>query len=274
MTNTLARILAVVNRKGGTGKTTVSTHIAAGLAIKGLRVGIVDLDTQAHVSDVLVMPDDNGLRRLLIDNAPLSECAYEVPPEHYSPPDHEVTGSLFLLPSGDQTWQIGLEMKPDDPYIVLRALTAFAEDYALDCIIIDTAPSASMLDAAVFLAVDGYIVVTQVARQSLQGMVEMVRQYEQSAKARSEYLGRDTRLVGIIPNMVRANVRLHRENAARLAEMYPGHVWGATLQRAIVEYAANEQQLLYTYAPTGEEVQDAWRWVDRTASALREMVDG
>lgn len=269
----MTKIIAVVNRKGGVGKSTVSGHIAAGQAIKGLRVGIVDLDTQAHLSDMLVMPDDNGLYRLLIDNAPLSECVYEVPPEHYSPPDNEATGSLFLLPSGDKTWRIGLEMKPDDPYIVLRALTQFIEDYALDCIVIDTAPSASMLDAAVFLAVDGYIVVTQVARQSLQGMVEMVRQYEQSAAARAEYIGRDTRLVGIIPNMVRANVRLHRENARRLGESYEGYTWGATLQRAMWEYAANEQKLLYTFAPSGEEVQDAWRWVDRTMQALKEMVN-
>ena len=58
-------IIAVLNQKGGVGKTTTAVTLASGLARMGKRVLLVDLDTQGNVADSLGLPAGDDLRRLL-----------------------------------------------------------------------------------------------------------------------------------------------------------------------------------------------------------------
>ncbi|NJK31913.1 MAG: AAA family ATPase [Deltaproteobacteria bacterium] len=85
----------MTNRKGGVGKSTISTHLAAGMAARGWNVAIVDTDSQGHASLMLGMDEENGLFRLMIDKAPFEEVLRFVPPEHYSPMDNPSRGNLF-----------------------------------------------------------------------------------------------------------------------------------------------------------------------------------
>ena len=58
-------IIAILNQKGGVGKTTTAVTLASGLARMGYHVLLVDLDTQGNVADSLGLPHGNDLRRLL-----------------------------------------------------------------------------------------------------------------------------------------------------------------------------------------------------------------
>ena len=58
-------IMAILNQKGGVGKTTTAVTLASGLARNGYRVLLVDLDTQGNVADSLGLPHGDDLRRLL-----------------------------------------------------------------------------------------------------------------------------------------------------------------------------------------------------------------
>lgn len=57
--------MAILNQKGGVGKTTTAVTLASGLARDGYRVLLVDLDTQGNVADSLGLPHGDDLRRLL-----------------------------------------------------------------------------------------------------------------------------------------------------------------------------------------------------------------
>ena len=90
----MPKIVIVCNRKGGVGKTTWTIHIAAGLAQKGRRVGLVDTDSQGHAGLMLNMPESDGLFQVLIEKAPLEKCVLSMPTGN---------GSLHLLPSSART---------------------------------------------------------------------------------------------------------------------------------------------------------------------------
>ena len=62
-------IISIASQKGGVGKTTLATHIAAGLAVKGHRVVLVDSDPQGHATVALGLPKEPGLYDLLVRDA-------------------------------------------------------------------------------------------------------------------------------------------------------------------------------------------------------------
>lgn len=264
------KVVAVTNRKGGVGKSTMAAHIAAGLATIGFRVGLVDTDSQGHCGLMLSMPDENGLFNLLIEKYPIEHVVRAVPPENYSTTDHPAQGALFLLPSSERTFQIPYMLQPDESFLFLQYMDDMAARYQLDTILIDTSPTTSMFDGSVYLAADGFLYVTECERLSLDGIQTAIEHMDRFARQRRQYLNRDSRVVGIIPNKLRADTRLHRHNVAQLAEAFPGLVWSPVTLRVLWAEATNVSELIYTYAPSGVEARDAWNLVNNTAKVLQQ----
>lgn len=263
------KIIAVTNRKGGVGKSTMTTHIAAGLATKGLNVAIVDTDSQGHASLMLGMPDQNGLYAALIEKKPLDQVVQLVSPDVYSIPDNPSQGNLYLLPSSDFTYKIPHELQQNETFLFLETLETMGGWLNLDAILIDTNPTLSLFDGSVYLAADGYIYVTECERLSIDGVESAVNQMTGFARQRQKYLNRDSRVLGIIPNKMRPKTMVHRMNISAIADAYPGLVWPpVTLRTAWVE-SANLQEMIYKYAPDGQEARDAWQLVDRTMEGLK-----
>lgn len=262
------KIVAVTNRKGGVGKSTMSTHIAAGLAALGLKVGLIDTDSQGHAGLMLGMPDENGLYNTLIKKHSLEDTVRLVDPERYSLPDNPAQGSLYLLPSSDLTYKVPFELAQDETFLFLETLESMGEWLGLDVVLIDTNPTLSLFDGAVYLAADAYIYVTECERLSIDGVQSAIQQMVKFGKQREKYLGRRSEILGVIPNKFRANTHVHRMNIAAVAEALPGKVWSpVTLRTAWVE-SANLQEMIYKYAPSGQEARDAWSIVRKTGEAL------
>jgi chromosome partitioning protein len=265
------KIVAVTNRKGGVGKSTMTVHIAAGLAASGWQVGIVDTDSQGHAGMMLGMPEENGLYNVLINKQPLSDTVRLVPPEQYALPDHPSTGQLFLLPSSDKTYRIPMELGQDEQFLFYETLEQMGEDNRLDVIFIDTNPSLSLFDGAVYLAADGYIYVTECERMSVDGLQSAIEQMAKFQKQRRRFMQRDSRVLGIIPNKMRPKTMVHRQNISQIAEAFgPELVWTPVSLRTAWVEAANIQMPVYLIAPTGQEAREAWRLVEKTAEALRQ----
>jgi chromosome partitioning protein len=263
------RIIAVTNRKGGVGKSTMSSHIAAGLATLGHNIGLVDTDSQGHAGMLLAMPEENGLYDALIRKLPLPDVLRLVPVEQYSTPDQPSQGNLYLLPSSDLTYRVPFELHQEEAFLFLEKLEEMSEIFKLDAIIIDTNPTMSMFDGAVFLAADDYIYVTECERLSIDGVQTAINQMTVFGRQRMKYLRRESRVMGIIPNKFRANTLIHRENIGAIARHFGSIVWPpVTLRTAWVE-AANLRELVYTYAPSGQEARDGWDIVRRTVEALQ-----
>ena len=263
------KIIAVTNRKGGVGKSTMTTHIAAGLALAGLNVGIVDTDSQGHAGLMLGQADENGLYAALIEKRPLEEVVRLVDPARYMPEKFPSEGgALWLLPSSDRTYRIPLELQQDENFLFLETLEQFGALGSLDAILIDTNPTLSLIDGAVWLAADGYLYVTECERLSIDGVQVAIQQMLRSSQQRATYLHRQSHIMGIIPNKMRPNTAVHRMNISAIAQAYPGLVWPpVTLRTAWVE-AANLQEMIFRYAPDGQEARDAAALVAKMMEAL------
>ena len=85
------RTIAIINQKGGVGKTTTAVNLSAALAESGQRVWLIDLDPQAHASLHLgmVMSDDAPtMYDVLIDELPLVEACHSVENNLWVSPSH------------------------------------------------------------------------------------------------------------------------------------------------------------------------------------------
>ncbi len=168
--------IAVVNRKGGVGKTTTAVHLAVGLATLGVRVGVIDTDSQGHAALMLGMPEENGLFDVLIENKPLADCVRLVPPENYSTADNPSKGALYLLPGAEKTFKIPHELDETKSFAFVELVDNFATLYNLDAIVIDTNPTMSKLNGAVWLATDAYLYVVECERLSFAGLIKAINQ--------------------------------------------------------------------------------------------------
>lgn len=269
------KVVTVTNRKGGVGKSTMAVHLAAGLAISGYRVGLIDTDSQGHAGLMLNMPEENGLYNILVGGRSIEACVYEVPADNYAPADNPPQGALFLLPSSDQTYKIPYELPSTEVFAVLEMVEVMAEVYQLDVLIIDTNPTMSLFDGHIYMATDGFIYVTECERLSFDGVEKATAQITNLAKSRRRYLGRASDIIGIIPNKLRANTILHRTNIASLAQVYGAVVWQPITLRTAWAEAANLNETVYRYMPTGQEARDAWyitEQVERVLQAWEKIV--
>ena len=133
-------ILAVASQKGGTGKTTTSISLAAGLAHRGKRTLIIDTDSQANSSKVL-LPDypeftkDRTLFATIIDRKPLAISPTSIP-------NLDIVPSHILLSETDITLTTAIDHREAR---LKGALAAVKDDY--DAVVIDCPPAAVLVDA-------------------------------------------------------------------------------------------------------------------------------
>ena len=255
-------VISVTNMKGGTGKSTMATHIAAGLAIQGSKVCVLDTDPQGHAATLLGLPKEDCLFNMIVEKANLTDIVRPVLPEVYSAADRPPAGKLFLLPSNHRTHTI--PFLEQDPFLFSERLEEMADLFNFDVLVIDTAPTASMFDGSVYLATDGFLYVTECETLSFDGIREGLGQIKRFSKRREAQGAPPNRILGIVPNKVRLATLNHRRNLEKLNEAFPDKVWEPIAQRTVWTEASNYGQLLYAYAPNSDAEEDAWALVDRT----------
>lgn len=195
--------IAISNRKGGTGKTTVSVNLAAEFAALGRKVLLIDLDSQGHCAVGLGFkrdPQGPSVHRLFLEpGATLSESIVPTASEN-----------LWLAPA-DPLFDHGTGTRDDR-----RLRNALAdEDLAgrFDLVVIDTPPSLDTLLVNSLVAADRVLVPYVPHHLSYEGVRQLVR-------VLFKVMTRDNRglkILGFLPTMVAANVRQHRATNGQVA---------------------------------------------------------
>jgi chromosome partitioning protein len=272
---TMPQIITVTNRKGGVGKTTLVVHVAAGLATMGYNVGVVDTDSQGHVALMFGLEQENDLFDILINKMPLHEKVIVVPKEIYSAPDRPSEGNLYMIRGYDKTFKIPHEMHPTDTFLFYDTMMQFTELANLDFIIIDSQPTMSQFDGAVYLSTDAFLYVTECEMLAITGLIEAIRQMEKFNGMRKKFLNMETRILGIVPNKMRTNTVLNQHNISILAKEFGmfhkgGLVMSPMRMLTVWGQACNDRVPMFTYEPSGEAANDAWRIVHNVLERLNE----
>ncbi len=180
---TKGRVIAVVNQKGGVGKTTTAINLSASLAAGGKRVLLVDFDPQGNASSGVGYPRSRV--ELSIYDALLGDVLFA---DVIRPTEIR---QLFLAPATDDLAAAEIELIGTDAReLRLRSLlAAVKQDY--DYVIIDCPPSLGLLTVNALTAADGVIVPMQCEYYALEGLASLLRTIERVRKALNPHLAVD-----------------------------------------------------------------------------------
>lgn len=252
------KTITLLNEKGGVGKTSMSVHIAAGLAIRGKRVVLFDADAQANASMMLGFDPASSLSDLLLRDANFNDALVRVPPQAYKPDNMHGGGDLLLVRSDVSIRNIANQLSDSG---IVRERVQDLDGWA-DVVIFDTAPTPSLFHSLIYMATDSVICPTSCDQLSLAGLENSVRRVQQVQQAR------DIRLTGIIPTLYRSKTALHHYNHTVLKEQYGGLVWPPIAQRIVWAEASQMRQTVFAYEPTGYAAQEMWRIVGLVEATL------
>ena len=160
----MGRIIAVVNQKGGVGKTTTAVNLTAALKDLGLKILLCDFDPQA-----------NATSGLGIDKRKIKKTVYDVVINGVDPKEAIVSTKFGdVLPSSADLAGAGVELisMPNPNYCLDQALKTIKDDY--DVIFIDCPPSLEMLTLNSLAASDGILVPVQCEYYALEGLSDLM----------------------------------------------------------------------------------------------------
>jgi chromosome partitioning protein len=192
------RRIAVINQKGGVGKTTTSVNLGAALAREGQRVCILDLDPQAHATTHLgIEPDGKSpsMYDVLIDNVPLSQVRRQVGDNLW------VAGSDINLAAAEVELAgvVGRE-------VILRDLLQ-ADEGAFDFVLMDCAPSLGVLTLNALSAANEVFIPLQPHFLALHGLSKLL----ETTALVGKRINPSLRVTGIVMCMSEANTKLAQE---------------------------------------------------------------
>ena len=246
------RRIAIINQKGGVGKTTTVANLGAALARAGQRVLVVDFDPQANLSMYLgveVQPGDASAYSVLCSGTPLDSAvrATNTPGLEILPSHIDLSGAELELAS-----TIGRET------ILRDSLSAWAEREAqagkpLDYILIDCPPSLGLLSVNALCAASEVLVVAQTEFFALQGLSKLLEIVD-LVQAR---LNTELKVTGVLASIYDARLRLAREVLGELRRFFPTETFRTTIATNVrLAESPSHAQTIFEYAPESRGARD------------------
>ncbi len=219
-----ARVIALVNQKGGCGKTTTAVNLAACLAINGRRVLLVDLDPQANAT-VSLGVDPGSLSRTIYQVLVDEPGADGAPPALAGVVTRSNVDGLDLAPSSIDLAAAELELSAriGRENSLRKKLAPLREHYQY--ILIDTPPSLGLLTLNALVACDEVIIPIQTHYYALLGMRQLLR----TLRAVKEEVGHDVEIAGVVPTMYDARTSIGKEIIQGIRDYFGDKMFASTI---------------------------------------------
>lgn len=201
----MARRIIVSNQKGGVGKTTTAINVSAGIALRGLRVLLVDFDVEGHIADLFGVDPPQTLYDAVQHTVRLTDIA--VPIRH----------NLDLVASGDGPLKRFL-FRINDARKILPLLRTPMDgvEQAYDYVVFDSGPILDAWLLAAFAVVHDVIVPTATQRMGYDGLMQHLEEITLWQNA-----GYDLQVVAIVPTLVLSQSNEHQYWLQRLQTEFP-----------------------------------------------------
>ena len=215
----MGRIIAVVNQKGGVGKTTTAGNLTAALKDLGLKVLLCDFDPQA-----------NATSGLGIDKRKIKKTVYDVVINGVDPKEAIVSTKFGdVLPSSADLAGAGVELisMPNPNYCLDQALKTIKDDY--DLIFIDCPPSLEMLPLNSLAASDGILVPVQCEYYALEGLSDLMATLRMVKRRINPKL----EIFAVALTMFDGRTNYSTQVAQEVRRHFPGKVFGPVIPRNV-----------------------------------------
>ena len=218
----MAKIIAMVNQKGGVGKTTSAINLAACLAVAEKKTLLIDLDPQGNASVGVGLEKSayaaKNIYHVIIGEVSLKDAIYntELPNFDVCPSDNNLIGAEIELVS-----EFAREAKLKNAFI------GMVDDY--DYILIDCPPSLGLLTVNALNAANGYIVPLQTEYFAMEGFAQL----EYTVRLIQSSLNPSLKREGILLTMFDARNNLHKQVAAQMQEHFPESVYKTIIPRNV-----------------------------------------
>ena len=235
------RIIAIVNQKGGVGKTTTSINLSAALAQQGRRVLLIDIDPQGNASTGLGIPRSQREKTI-----------YNVMTEGLHVDDAVLptqTPNLFILPSHVDLAAAEMEIGHADgrTRIVREAIRASQAQF--DYVLIDCPPSLSLLTINALAAARSVIAPLQCEFFALEGLSQLLQTVEMAKSSVNPTLAID----GVMLTMYDRRNRLSSQVAADVKKHLGRAVFETIIPRNVrIAEAPSFGQPVTSYAPNSK----------------------
>ena len=217
----MGKIIAIINQKGGVGKTTTAVNLSAALGQLGCRVLLADLDPQGNATSGVGI----NKREVKISSyhVLMEECgaAEAILPTRFA--------GLSVLPSNIDLAGAEIELveKENRAKSLRAALLRVREDY--DYIFIDCPPSLGLLTVNALTASDGVVIPMQCEYFSLEGLSQIMMSIKQVKKLYNPTLA----VTGILITMYNGRLNLSVQVVDELKKYYADKLFKATISRSV-----------------------------------------
>ena len=215
----MGKIIAVVNQKGGVGKTTTAVNLTAALREAGKKVMLCDFD-----------PQSNGTSGLGLDKRKLKKSIYDVVINDV-PAEEAIVETKFgdVLPASADLAGAAVELiAMDSPNLRLKnALDAVKDRY--DVIFIDCPPSLELLSINALAAADSILIPVQCEYYALEGLADLMN----TLRLVKKRVNPNLEIFGVALTMFDGRTNFSTQVAQEVRRHFPGKVFATVIPRNV-----------------------------------------
>lgn len=217
----MAKIISFSNQKGGVGKTSTCVNMAAGIALRGKKVLLIDIDPQGNATTGLGLSKgelERSVYNVLIDDMPVKEAITRTPIEN-----------LDILPSNIDLAgaEVELVYLPEREKRLANALRQIITVY--DYVMIDCPPSLGLLTINALSASDSVIIPIQSEYYAMEGLSQLLN----SIKLVNKHLNPELKIYGVVITMYDGRALISKQINAEIHKFFGKKMFDTVIPRNI-----------------------------------------
>ena len=237
----MGEVIAVMNQKGGCGKTTTVVNTATSLALMGKSVLVVDMDPQANATTSF------GIDKTKLENTIYDAITGKISVKKAAIPTF--IKNLFIIPSNMSLSGAGVELSEKENYHIILKNTLRGIVDLFDYIFIDLPPSLGVITVNALVASDSVLIPIQAEYYALEGVTQLL----QTIRIVQKLYNRDLRIEGVLLTMFDARTNLSVEVQQEVIKHFKEKTYKTYIPRNIkLSEAPSSGESIFDYAISSE----------------------